>query len=216
MAKATVKENAFFKSSSDFYMLNSTNIQEKQSFPICPRSNVKKLQQVTRKRRKALPSTHPAVRSLSTQRAPGAEPEVSASPLRSPADAPAGDGSAAGPKELQGTPASDSPSPACARSPVPPERQVLLLLPRLLHPRAAFSLGCSAPPAPRASPGGAAPGAPAALSSLPTCCYRRKSGARGREAVPGGDTGCGSVVPFNSFPSPPEGSPEHRWGAVEG
>lgn len=29
MAKATVKENAFFKSSSDFYMLNSTNIQEK-------------------------------------------------------------------------------------------------------------------------------------------------------------------------------------------
>lgn len=38
----------------------------------------------------------------------------------------------------------------------------------------------------------------------------------GGEAVPGGDTGCGSAVPFNSFPAPPEGNPEPLWGAVEG
>lgn len=73
-------------------------------------------------------------------------------------------------------------------------------------------------PAPRASPGGSAPGAPAARSSLLTCRRRGKPGVRvgGGEAVPGSDTGCGSAVPFNSFPAPPEGNPEPLWGAVEG
>lgn len=131
---------------------------------------------------------------------------MSAPPRRSPAAAPAGDGSVAGPTELRGTPASDAPSPACARSPaaglaacspVPPERQVLLLLPRLLHPRAAFAPGCSAPPAPRASPGGSAPGAPAARSSFLTCRRRGKPGAR-----VGGGKRCPAAIPAAVPPFP--------------
>lgn len=156
-----------------------------------------KLQQVTRKRWQVLPSTHPAVRSLSAQRTPGAELEVSASPRRSPAAAPAGDGSVAGPTELRGTPASDAPSPACARSPaaglaacspVPPERQVLLLLPRLLHPRAAFAPGCSVPPPPGLPPAAqhrehrrlAPRSSPAAAGGNPEPALGGGSGARRR------------------------------------
>lgn len=90
---------------------------------------------------------------------------MSASPHRSPADALVGEGTGAGLRHPQETRGSDAPSPACARSrrrwaaplqrgfPVPLEKQVSLLLLRLLHPPPAPSGGCPSNPPPVPAPG---------------------------------------------------------------